>query len=232
MILAISSLFSSFRSGNVGATPETGSSYNEEKFQDYANEQYANEFGSSTAYEDNLLIVFLVDDDYYDYNYIAWVGDHIADDINLMLGGNDTELGQAMSDCINEASYKYSLDSNLAQVMRSMSDQIQTLGIDSSFSCTEDHVQVESHLTNHSHMDLTEETVNDALAAFTEATGIPVVIVVEDMDTVFSEVIWSGSVSGTGILRVVLFGAVAVGAVYLVMKLVRRKKEDPGYDNF
>lgn len=161
-------------------------SYDEEKFQDYANEQYQAEFGASDAYEDNLLITVLVDEkEYYSYYYIAWVGDHVDTQINHMLGNNDTELGQAMEACISETSYKYSLDSGLAQVMETMTEKIRALNLESSFTCSENHAQVKSHLTNHSDVEMTEDTVNRALEAFTEATGIPVVIVVEDMNKVF-----------------------------------------------
>lgn len=163
-----------------------GVKYDEEKFQDYANSQYQAEFGASGAYEDNLLITVLVDEEeYYAYYYIAWVGDHIDTQINHMLGNNETDLGKAFTDCISSESYKYSLDSGLAQVMETMTEKIQALNLESSFNCSENHAQVSSHLTNHSGMDLTADTVNRALEAFTEATGIPVVIVVENMNEVF-----------------------------------------------
>lgn len=170
----------------IGSNVEYDSAdYDEDAFQDFADEMYEDEFGDSTAYEDNILLVVLTDDNYYDYYYIAWVGDHIATDINYMFGAEETELGEAMSDAINEASYKYSLDSNLAQVIETMEENIAELGLDSSFKCQEEHVQVESHLTNKTGIDLTEETVNDALESFTETTGIPIVIVVQDADDVF-----------------------------------------------
>lgn len=221
IVLVISMLFSAV--GSVTVTTQQGGtvSYDEEQFQDYADSQYASEFGSSSAYEDNLLITVLIDDDYYSYYYIAWVGDHIVTDINYMLGGDETELGQAMSQCINASSYKYSLDSNLAQVMESMKEQIKALGLESSFTCTENHTQVSSHLTNHTSLDLTESTVNDALAAFTEETGIPVVIVVEDMDEVFGTTTSAGRVATVAVLVVVL-----VAGIFLVVKVVRRRKDE------
>lgn len=160
-------------------------SYDEEALQDFADAQYKAEFKKSTAYEDNLLLVFLISEDYYEYSYIAWVGDHIATDINYLFGNEETELGQAMENCINTNSYKYSLDSNLAQVVESMEKEITSQGLASSFKCEEQHAQVESHLTNKTKLSLTEDTVNDALQQFTETTGIPLVIVVEDMDQVF-----------------------------------------------
>lgn len=160
--------------------------YDENTFQDYADKQYATEFGSSDAYEDNILLVFLAEDEeYYDYYYIAWVGDHIVTDINYMFGNEETELGTAISDSITTSSYKYSLDSNLAQVIEAMENQIVSKGFVSSYSCSEKHIQVESHLTNYSKIELTEDTVNTALQSFTDSTGIPIVIVVDDIANVF-----------------------------------------------
>ena len=159
--------------------------YDEETLQDYADEQYAAEFGNSTAYEDNLLLVFLTAEDYYDFYYIAWVGDHVVTDINYMFGNEETELGQALGSNINETSYKYSLDSDLARVVDAMTQEIAAKGLNTSFECEENHVQVESHLTNKTEIPMTEETVNEALKKFTEMTGIPAVIVVEDIEDVF-----------------------------------------------
>lgn len=220
--MLIFGLFSSVR----GKTPTLAGGrfrYDENAFQDYADAQYAAEFGSSDAYEDNLLITVLVEDeDYYDFCYIAWVGDHVAADINLMMGSSGTALGQAMDSCINGASYKYSLDSNLAQVVALLTEQIHQLDLDSSFSCDEDHTQVISHLTNHSQIGMNEETVNTALAAFTDATGIPAVIVVEDMDEVFTR---SGLWASLGLGRQSLGAAVAVALTAFIGFYRARKRK-------
>lgn len=221
ILFVVGNLFSYVGSGFNTVVRKDTVWYDEEKFQDYADQQYAAEFGRSSAYEDNLLIVFLVDENHSDFYYIAWVGDHIDTDINYMLGGNDTELGQAMNACINITSYKYSLDSNLAQVMNEMTEEIKALGLDGSFSCQEDHVQVDSHLTNHSELSLTAATVNDALAAFTDATGIPAVIVVEDVTDVFGQ-----TASASGISSAVMVTVVVIVIVLLVRNLIRRRREN------
>lgn len=232
LILFLVMLFASFRNGVEVTVSDT---YSEEKFQDYANSQYAAEFGNSSAYEDNLLITVLVDEEEcYEFYYIAWVGDHIATDINHMLGNNDTALGQAMNACINATSYKYSLDSNLAQAMEMMTRQIQTLNLPSSFTCSENHAQISSHLTNHSNLEMTESTVNDALANFTETTGIPVVIVVEDMDAVFGRSVTHtpGVVnSSNSVFFVLMMGLIAVVVIFLVVKKQHRRNFGDNYDN-
>ncbi|MBQ8210813.1 MAG: hypothetical protein IJZ35_09545 [Clostridia bacterium] len=160
--------------------------YDENAFQDYADKMYAEEFGNSTAYEDNILLVFLTEDEnYYDYYYIAWVGDHIATDINYMFGNEETQFGTAVSNAITTSSYKYSLDANIAQIINTMEQNISELSADSSFTCDEEHIQIESHLTNKTKLELTEDSVNTALKSFTDSTGIPIVVVVDDIEDVF-----------------------------------------------
>lgn len=224
MCILFFGMFSVLKEKYEGLTSGGNYRYDENTFQDYADARYAEEFGSSDAYEDNLLITVLVEDEeYYDFYYIAWVGDHIVTDINFMLGGNGTPLGEAMDSCINASSYKYSLDSNLAQVMESLTGRIDRLGLDSSFSCNEDHVQVASHLTNRSRIDMNEDTVNAALTAFTENTGIPAVIVVEDMDDVFAQ---KGLSSVLGSAPLNMGAVIAVAVIALIgWLLVRKSKE-------
>ena len=202
--------------------------YDEEKFQDFANSQYKAEFGKSSAYEDNLLITVLTSDDYYNFYYIAWVGDHIDYEINSLLGDNYTTLGVLMENNISDTNYKYSLDSDLARVMQELTAEIQSMGLEDSFTCSENHAQVKSYLTNRSQIDMTEATVNAALTDFTDATGIPVVIVVEDMDDVFgnSSPQWQGA--GTnygGMIILAVMGIVLVGALVFALKAIRRKNE-------
>ena len=201
--------------------------YDENAFQDYANSQYAAEFGGSTAYEDNLLLVFLADrEEYYDYYYIAFVGDHIDTDINYMFGNNETELGHAIAASVNQVSYKYSLDSNLAQAVETMTEHIENLNAESSFTCSEKHVQTESHLTNKTTIEMTEDTVNTALKSFTDATGIPIVVVVEDITDVFEKELPVKSI----IAVIIAFLLILIAVVLIILNLRKGKggnKKDP-----
>lgn len=215
--IVISSFGTSFTVFNGGGRQVI---YDENSFQDFADAQYAKEFGTSTAYEDNILLVFLAEDkEYYDYYYIAWVGDHIDTDINNMLGSNQTELGRAIAASVNEQSYKYSLDSNLAGVVNIMADHIEGKGKDSSFTCREEHNQVESHLTNRTNIQLTEETVNTALKDFTDRTGIPIVIVVEDISEVLDE-----RLPPKAIMSLVVAGGLVIIAIILIIRNIRNRK--------
>lgn len=196
-------------------------SYDEETFQMYADEQYAKEFGASEKYEGNLLVVFLTNEEADGYYCIAWVGDHIATDINEMFGDETSAFGRAMISSVNDTYYAYSLDSNLAQVMETMTDRITDLGLESSFKPgkTSD-LSIPSHVTNYSDVKITEQTVNEALVTFTEETQIPVVIVVDTMENVFGKYLPLST-----ILTILLLLVFAGVAIYLIVRTVKNRRQ-------
>ncbi len=222
VVIAVAFIISSFGMA-FGDIASGGSvTYKEEVMQDYADSQYAQIFSGSSAYEDNLLLVVLVDEDYYTFQYIAWLGDHIAGDIHMMFGNNQTELGRAMSTYIG-TNYKYSLDSNLALTVEHMQKRIEAKGLESSFRCTEAHTGVESRMYNNTSLSLTASTVDDALKAFTESTGIPIAIVIEYSENVFGRQIALRSIM-TALVAVVLI-------IVAVVMFVKRYKQSKGKQN-
>lgn len=223
VILALFLLFG-FMGSSFTEVAQGGSvRYDEELFQDYADAQYAKAFGSSSAYEDNLLLVFLTAEDDRGYAYIAWVGDHIAPQINYLFGGNSSDLGAAMEVSINTANYKYSLDSNLAMAVGQMQKKVEALALDNAYNCNETHIQVKSHLINNTDLSMTEDTVNGALESFTASTGIPVVLVVEEMEEVFEKTVNSASW-----VAVILAGIFLLIAVVMIVKSVKRRRQKQG----
>ena len=237
VFLMVFSVLGSF--GSAVSTVASGGNltYDENVFQDYADAQYAAEFGTSTAYEDHLLLVFLVEDEeYWDYAYIAWVGDHIDTSINDMFGGEQTTFGRAITSSINEKSYKYSLDSNLARVVETMENQITAKNLPSSFktSCKDknhapldiNRIPIASHMTNKTDLPLTEQTVNDALTSFTEATGISVVLVVDDIDDVFER-----TIPPQDIFTLIVAGVILIVAIVLIVRAFKKRKENGSNSN-
>lgn len=217
--------------------------YNEKEFQDYANEQYAAEFGEHSAYEDNLLIVFLTNETADSYYTIAWIGDNVVTEINEMFGNEYTDFGIAMQNSIDTDYYEYSLSASLASVMKDMTEQIKALGLASCFKTETEHTtSAVSQLRNYSNITLNNETVNTALQAFTEETGIPCVIVVDTMENVFgtnestdSIVIDNSTQSqiatGTNISRIAIIVIVlAVIAIVLIVLLTRKRKSKSDED--
>ena len=158
--------------------------YDEATMQEYANDKYMQYFGSSSAVEDNILLVFLTNEACDGYYTIAWIGDNIADDINYMFG-EYTEYGEALYNNVDEY-FAYSLDSDLADVIETMTKHITNLGLDSSFYWESDRSNLaDSKFVNMTSMDLTTEIVHRALTDFTAKTGIPMVVVVDSAEKVF-----------------------------------------------
>ncbi len=212
--------------GAFGGIAEGGvTEYQEKQFQDYADAEYRKAFGTSTAYEDNILLVFLTNEEANGYYCIAWVGDHIEKDINYLFGADESALGMAMKQSINTSGYWYSLDTNLAMAVDTMADYVESERLSDAFYCDENHVQVESKLINYGEFDITEEIVNSALVDFTSRTGITMSIVVNDVtevfDTDYSSVIW-------GIVVIVILVGLAVFFVVKGVRNRRRNNRDDG----
>lgn len=200
--------------------------YDEQVFQDYANKRYAEEFSTSSAYEDNILIVFLTNEDADGYYTIAWVGDNIRGEINELFGDETTAFGHVMHSSINAEYYNYSLSSNLAAVMEKMTARVEGLGLSSSFrSKAVRNTIVESHLTNYTELPISKEIVDGACQSFTEKTEIPVVIVVDTMENVFGK-----NIPISDIFIVLILVGVAVVAIVLIVKAIKNNKGG-GSDN-
>ena len=203
-----------------GVDISTGGEYNEELLNDYADDQYALHFSKNGAYEDNLLIVVLTTENSSDFYYIAWKGDHLAPEIVRLMGNNSTALGKTMNNSINESNYKYSLDSDLANVLDTMTDQIAALGLDQSFTCSESR-QPKATFVNNTDLPMTESTVQAALDHFAETTGIPTALVVEDATDVF--VTETQSIEGLNISKGTIV-TVAVIAIVVIVLLTSKSK--------
>lgn len=159
--------------------------YDEDVFRAYADEQYALHFSNSEAYEDNLLLIVLTKPNHKDFYYIAWVGDHIHPNISPMLGNNNTPLGRSMNANINPNNYRPSLDSDLANVMAELTDLISGVDTESSFSSSDTRKPV-GRFVNNTKLPMDDSIMESALQEFADYTGIPVTLVVEDAQNVFS----------------------------------------------
>lgn len=225
ILIVVSLLFSVFGSfGSAISNVANGGdySYSEEQMQNYANRQYATEFNAAKEYEDNILIVFLVDEEREGYYTIAWVGDNIRYEINNLFGNQSTPFGQHMLAGVS-GYYEYSVSKNIATVVDEMTNEVVNLRLESSFDKNYGSPDgYESHITNHSSLEINDETVNRALTDFTKETDIPIVIVVEDMGEVFDKNIASGDLI-TVIMAVIIGGI----AIYLIVIAVKGKNNPP-----
>lgn len=237
LVFVVACLISFFGSAFTSVSNGGEIRYDEAAFQEYANTQYAAEFGASSAYENNLLLVFLTNEEADGYYAIAWVGDNIRSEINELFGDEYTAFGRAVTNSINDEYYAYSLGSNLAAVMDKMTDEVARLNLESSFrSGSGDASPIPSHLTNHTTLSISEESVGNALKSFTEETGIPTVIVVDTMENVFGKTISAGD-----LVTVIIMIVLAILAIYLIVRTIRNRKNGSnasgngyrnGYDSY
>ena len=228
VIIAIALIFGSVSGAFLEVSKGGTIKYDENSFQDYANSQYAQIYGDYEAYEDNILIVVATESEqYWDYVYIAWMGDHLNSSVYAKFDTRST-LGNAMDRRINPSSYKYSLDSDLAKVVDDMRASLSNLN--SSYTCTEKHsANVPSKFINKTDMELTPSTVETALEAFTEETDIPISIVVEDAEEIFGK-----KISTSTIITIVFAVILIAVAIIMVIKSAKKAKEAKNgdwYDN-
>ncbi len=216
------SLFGNFGSSISNVANGGDYKYSEEQLQNYASKQYTAEFNSAVEYEDNILIVFLVDEECKGYYTIAWVGDNINYEINELFGDQYTPFGEHMLSSISSY-YEHSVSKNLATVVNEMTNEVVNLKLGSSFDREYGSpAGYVSHVTNRSSLNINNDTVNHALTEFTDETYIPIVIVVDDMGNVFNK-----SIASRDLITVILALAIGGVAIYLVVIAIRGKTNPP-----
>lgn len=203
-----------FRGGNVV--------YSENKMQDYASRQYATIYDPSSAtYEDNVLVVFLTNEDGQSYYSIGWVGDNLKSQVSDLFGNEYTALGSAMQSSINTSSYRYSLGSNLAQVTEKMETSVRNQNLDTVYRAkkAESHEAGKVYNRSNSDIQFNAETVDAALKNFTDSTDISMSIVVADAKDVFGK-----SLNSAAILAMLLCIVLIVYAVVAIVRYVKRRR--------
>ncbi len=199
--------------------------YSEQEIQGYADRRYAEIFsGNAAAYEDNLLIVVLTNEEADGYYSIAWIGDNVRTEISDMFGAEGTVFYNVMRSSINEEYFAYSLDSNLASVMDKMGDHVQSKGLESSHRKAYSHeTSPVSKIYNYTSLSLTDATVNAALEEFTEKTNIPAAIVVDTTENAFGR-----NLSFADIVTVIVCLGLMVFAIVMIVKAVKNRKKGNG----
>ena len=194
--------------------------YDDPVLQAYADEQYRAAFGQSDEkiYEDNLLIVFLANEANDEYYCITWVGDNVHTDIVDLFGNEYTDFGRTMQSRVQKY-YAYSIDTDLIAVMRTMTEHVTDLGLNSSFyKDHEGYARPKSQLINHTTIDINKSSVGEALEEFTEATGIPVAITVDYMENVFEK-------KGVDPFAVIMLIIIAVIMIWIIVSMLKSKKK-------
>lgn len=179
----------------VGSDPNGNIIYDEGTFQSYANSEYFNAFSATEDYENNILLVYTVYEGYDGFECIAWAGDNVPTSINEMM------TGSAISSGISDY-YEFQLSKGIAMSVDKLTDRApaSSASVDTRFS----------KLTNYSSLEMNKETVNEALVAFAEKTGINIAVVVVDGADVFG-------VSESGDAGFAIFGIVFIAIIAIII---------------
>ena len=194
--------------------------------------KYAVEFKDSRAYEDNIRVVFLVNDARDGYDCIAIVGDNVAEEIYNMFGNQYTAFGQTVIGNIPNY-YENSLGRNLASAINTMTSYIEALDLDKHFtdpSATPSGTK--AHLTNLSSLAVNNTLIADALTNFTDKTDIPIALVIDDVQNVYKSEnsgVFDFSRYVLPLFVAIIFGGVGIYLIVMVIK--KRKTNQNGSQN-
>ena len=203
-----------FRGGNVV--------YSEAKMQDYARREYATIYDPSSAtYEDNVVVVFLTNEDNQTYYSIGWVGDNLKSQVSDLFGDEYTALGSAMQSSINTSSYRYSLGSNLAQVTEKMETSVKNQNLETVYRVqkAESHEAGKVYNRSNSDLQINTEIIDAALKNFTDSTDISMSIVIADAKDVFGK-----SLNTAAIIALLLCIFLIVYEGVAIVRYVKRRK--------
>lgn len=179
----------------VGDDPNGNIIYDERTFQGYADSEYFNAFSATEDYENNILLVYTVYEGYDGFECIAWVGNNVPTSIDEMM------TGSAISSGISDY-YEFQLSKGIAMSVDRLTDRAPSSSesVDTRFS----------KLTNYSSLEMNKETVNKALVAFAEKTGINIAVVVVDGADVFG-------VTESGDAGFAIFGIVFIAIIAIII---------------
>lgn len=220
-VFLIISVFSSMFSFGPDYSYGDGFSYSEESLQSFAMDRYAVEFNDSRAYEDNLLIVFLVNDSRDGYDCIAVVGDNVADPIYKMFGNEFTAFGAEIQGNVADY-YENSLGRNLATAINGLTDRIVNMNLDSSFINESSPASGSlPHLNNRSSLHVNETIINNSLADFTAKTDIPIALVIEDVSAVYEA---DRRFDGGNIIPIIVAIGFGASAIFIFVDAFKKRK--------
>ncbi|MBQ8545567.1 MAG: hypothetical protein IJ437_01365 [Clostridia bacterium] len=219
IIFLISSIFSVFTTAAQGGKL----TYDEETFQAYADEQYAEQFYGKGAYEDNLLIVFAATEDRSHFEYLVWAGNHLNDDAYETAKGSTVFEDAIESNIENGTLFKYSINNDLPNVIEDMTSYLEGKELFESTCKDQNHVGEKASLVINNTTDLTisEDDINPMLEEFTQKTEIPVVIIIEDAEEIFETEYPIAAI----VISVLIIGLGVFLIIFFIRKYKKEKKE-------
>lgn len=190
--------------------------YSEEKIYNYTLSQYDELYAGQNGYEDNIVISFVVHEDNTSLDGYTIVGYHLDKKVNAMFGGEGTALQTAVRNWIPE-NYSGALE-NIRYTVDDMRENVNGLGLSKNVTCYETNTQI-SKVINNTERSINTSIIEEATVRFTEETGIPISIVIDDAEDVFGRTIPAGDV-----LMVIICLIVMIIAIAFIVRGVRARR--------
>ncbi|GEM_PF-5860098 len=207
---------------HVGGISAKNVSLNEDVIEEYADKYYYEAFGSLDDTEDEILLIFLVNQTRDGYFCITWVGDHIAAAVDNAFGDEEgSTYFYAVTQNVSD-NFGKTLEDDIADVVNAM--QSSVTAVSSSYlrkGCAgdKDFAPVVFNLTDIP----SSKSLRTAMQAFTEITGIPLAVVIDEEGEVVreSEINNGLGFGGAGLLMFVI-------AVWLLVDVIKSKRKFDG----
>lgn len=213
-IFFVSSLINSISAISQGGIIQ----YDEVAFRNYTISQYNEIYEpNSEGYEDNIVIAFLTYEDNYEYNYMAIVGDHLEMQVNYMFGGNNTALGTAMHNAIPQ-NYSGAIH-NIRFAINTMESKVNAIPASNRLICKETQQASKHEVINKTNLSISTESIEAAAASFTESTGIPISIVIDEAEDVFGK-----TVPASYIITLIICLIIIILAIVFIVRGIRARK--------
>ena len=158
--------------------------YDDDKMEEYLETTYIDEFGTSAESEDNILFVFLYDDEiYYNYDYSFYVGDDISTDLFHYIDSFSSSIVDRHFEVDN---YEEEIEANLCRDINDMSNELRFLGNDN-LICDHVHDGYNIELNNKSSYELDKSNIEASLSNFSNTTGVSITLVLDTRENVFGK---------------------------------------------
>ncbi len=192
--------------------------FNLQKFKDYSYAEYTAAFSDESPedYEYNLLLVFSTREGYDEYYTIAQVGNYLIDDVHYAFEENGP-YHASIERSLQAENYNESLDRDLYSIITALTSTVKSYGDPYLRQRPKTPTVPESKvIEKDENLEFTGEMTKEAVAKFTEETGIPLVLVIEDEEDIF----------GKGVpAHIIISGVISLGiSVFCIVWIVKSAK--------
>ena len=200
--------------------------FDESTIEDFADDHYYAAFGDLKDTEDEILLVYLINEARDGYYCVTWVGDHINAEIDNAFGdGTGSRYWRAVTDNVSDE-FGDCLETDIAAVVEEMTDIVKEMDVSSSF----DRKKCEGYpafvpvVENNTDIP-TDKKLSAALRKFTAETSIPIAVVIDEQLPLLQKDRRSAL-----IVSIVFPGVLLTIAAVSVVNIMKSKRKFDGLD--